>query len=162
MFKAYFRLVKWVFVGCCMVPVASAVCTLVNIINSGQEWSPAATGAKIALLAAAFAVPAGVGWWLLRRYHDRLDENANEQAAYLERIPQRNLSLAIFASAALMCLCHWWPPRAPACGLSTSAYSNVGWGLPRAANVGRDRVPPFLAGVSHVGRDHIPPFLKAT
>ena len=101
MFKTYLRLVKWVFLACCLVPVVSAACTLVNIVNSGQPFSPVATLAKVALLAAAFLIPPAAGWWLLRRYEAALEANARGQAGFLETIAPRHVNLAIFSAAAL-------------------------------------------------------------
>jgi len=101
MFRTYLRLVKWVFFACCLVPVVSAACTLANIVNAGRPWSPAATLAKVTVLAAVFLAPAAAAWWLLRRYEVTLDFNAREQVDFLESIPPRWVRPAIFTAAAL-------------------------------------------------------------
>ena len=101
MFKTYLRLVKWVFFACCFVPVVAAACTLVNIVNSGETWSPPATFARIAALAVVFLLPWAAVWWLLRRREDALEGNAREQAGFLETLPARYVKLAIFTAAAL-------------------------------------------------------------
>ncbi|MCD6405920.1 MAG: hypothetical protein J7M19_08840 [Planctomycetes bacterium] len=101
MFKTYIRLLKVVLLGCCLVPVTNAVCTLVDIIASGAEWSLPVTAGKIAAVTVLFVLPAAVFWRLLRGFEPALEANAREQASFLEGIPDRYLDLAIFGSAAL-------------------------------------------------------------
>ena len=98
MLGAYFRALKAAFLASSLLPIVTAVCSLIN----AEGWTGSAgfwvklvlAGSAVFLANAAFGI-------LLRRFRSQIDLHSAEQVVFLERLPVRWVDGAIVLAAAL-------------------------------------------------------------
>ncbi|HEX4714575.1 MAG TPA: hypothetical protein VH164_06575, partial [Ktedonobacteraceae bacterium] len=94
MAKPYVRLLFLALLGCGFAPLAT-------VAVSAPQWKQPLIYHPLLLPIAAGLLVAAVAALLLRHLEPSLEQNAREEAAFLETFPLRYVDLAIFGSAAL-------------------------------------------------------------
>ena len=97
MIRSFVRLLVLTFLGSCLVPLVTTVCSR---LNSAVALSSGFFAKSVLLTFAALVASFGF-YLLLKRLEPLLDANSSEQAKFLDTFPVRYVDLAIFGSAAL-------------------------------------------------------------
>ena len=94
--RSYARLLTLTFIGSALAPLF----TLVSNCYRQDRVFPWHSFPKYTLVASGILLASLGVWWLLSRSESVLDKMGIEEAAFLQALPERYVSLSIFATAA--------------------------------------------------------------